>query len=293
MSRNLSPNPVIPAHVADGLLAVVASRPELAGGQWLLSLRLPLGADGEGAPLGGRYFLARCGAVEEWERDQLWSLYLRRPLFGLRKRVVDAGQEEIWTVALADISARGATASVEDAHTTWLLTRQPGQAIHLLPALGKGFTLAATTRNLLVMADSRRAALLLPLMDAALDRGGRVTLLLRQDARAEHTFPVTRLPLAVEVHLSGDDAEWFGHLAETLRWADQMALALPLDRLPRVGAEIRDRRFHLTESFAQVLVETPLLCGVGACLACVVPLPHGGFTRSCVHGPVLDLTALS
>jgi len=40
-------------------------------------------------------------------------------------------------------------------------------------------------------------------------------------------------------------------------------------------------------------VDAPLVCGVGACLACAVPLPRGGVTRSCVHGPVFDLAVLA
>jgi len=66
--------------------------------------------------------------------------------------------------------------------------------------------------------------------------------------------------------------------------------------------EIQQRRYRLEAGFAQVLVDADLMCGVGACLACVVPTAgggftracvHGRFTRACVHGPVLDLTRLA
>jgi aerobic-type carbon monoxide dehydrogenase small subunit (CoxS/CutS family) len=49
---------------------------------------------------------------------------------------------------------------------------------------------------------------------------------------------------------------------------------------------------RLEQGFAQALIQVELPCGVGACLACTIPLPNGSRTRACVHGPVFDLTTL-
>jgi len=67
----------------------------------------------------------------------------------------------------------------------------------------------------------------------------------------------------------------------------------PIAGLARVAGLVRERRFRLEEGFAQALVEADLVCGVGACLSCVVPLSSGGLTRACTHGPVLDLVRLT
>jgi dihydroorotate dehydrogenase electron transfer subunit len=39
----------------------------------------------------------------------------------------------------------------------------------------------------------------------------------------------------------------------------------------------------------QLSIETPMPCGIGVCLGCVVPLTAGGFARACCDGPVFDI----
>ncbi len=39
----------------------------------------------------------------------------------------------------------------------------------------------------------------------------------------------------------------------------------------------------------QLSMEAPMPCGIGVCLACVVPLTNGGHARVCVDGPVFDI----
>ena len=59
-----------------------------------------------------------------------------------------------------------------------------------------------------------------------------------------------------------------------------------------VAWETPGTRLRVEPDFAYLLVQADLLCGSGACLACVVPTAGGGLTRTCVHGPVFDLTRL-
>jgi dihydroorotate dehydrogenase electron transfer subunit len=103
---------------------------------------------------------------------------------------------------------------------------------------------------------------------------------------------VEHLPIAVEVRQAVTAAQWQQQLADTIRWADQIAVALPWATLPPLQQTIQQQRFRLEPGFVQALVPSDLVCGFGACLACVVPTRDGGYTRACVHGPVFDLTTL-
>jgi|GEM_PF-290964 len=272
----------IPISNADGTrTAVIAAPARRLTASTLLSLRVPGGLATAG--VNGRYFLARCGVQTEAERWQQWQIYLRRPLFGVRRQAgltKEAG--DTWEVHVP-LSA--------DPGYAWLLQQPVGQTINLLGPLGQGFALQPHNRNLLLLADAARAPLLFALIDSMLDRRGRVTLLVRGSADAIAAL-TPLLPLQVEVRQATTAAMWTEQISELVPWADQIALALPHDALPTVAALIRQRRFRVDAGFAQVLVEADLVCGVGACLACVVQVRDGGHTRTCVHGPVMDLMAV-
>ena len=252
----------------------------------LLTLHLPPGL-GQGG-VSGRYFLVRCGAQTATERLEQWSLYLRRPLFVALKRggAEDSQQQardytyDTWQVIIP---------LNDDAGNQWLLRRSAGESLNLIGPLGEGFAVSAACRNLLLLADAQRAPALLGLIDPMLDRGGKVTLLLRAtSAEAESLFPL--LPIPVEVQLAASAEQWTQQLNHTLRWADQACVALPNEEYNGLAAAIRQQRFRLETGFAQLLMEATYACGVGACLACVIPTPGGGYTRACVHGPVMELT---
>ncbi len=307
-----------PSRHRDGTLTAVveATGKPLPGGTGL-HMRVPAGS--LTGPVAGRYVLARCGALDEGalkadsERMQQWSFPLRRPLWltGVRLAVQES-EHETWSLLLPK--------SLHPADA-WLRRLQPGAAINLLGPLGNGFALRPGSRNLLLLADTAARAEgiapLLALVDERLDDGGRVTLVVRnpspalprrgrelsaddsvltgKDARGEAlnigAWLRGRLPLAVELHLVSDE-EWMGQVETSLAWGDQLCAALPMEVYRPLAEAIQARRFFLEEGFAQGLVQADLACGVGACLACVVPLSRGGWTRACVHGPVLDLVRL-
>jgi dihydroorotate dehydrogenase electron transfer subunit len=271
--------------------AIVAAPPRPLHGASLLSLQMPTNL-AQGI-LGGRYFLARCGAQTALEREEQWQIYLRRPLFVAsrgRMKVEQAQEDEdkdahaytIWEMILPDS---------QDPGYRWLAAQTVGASINLIGPLGQGFTLLTHSRNLLLLATADRAAALLALIEPMLDRGGRVTLLVYTTGAADNLLlPLLSIP--EEVRLATTDAQWQQHVTETLLWADQLCAAIPAPMLQPLADAIRRKRFRLEEEFAQVLVEAELACGVGACLACVVPVANGGYTRACVHGPVFDLTRL-
>jgi len=264
---------------ADGTrTAIIASPPRMVNESALLSLRLPGGLATTG--VNGRYFLARCGVQNEAERWSNWQIYLRRPLFGVTAHPGLAAEEgDLWTLYLP---LNG------DPGYQWLLQQPLGQSINLLGPLGKGFALQPQSRNLLLLADAVRAPLLFTLIETLLDQGGRVTLLVSSTNEALATL-MPLLPIPVEVRQATTEAMWTEQVRELTPWADQIALALPNAQLPAVAALIRQHRFRVDANFAQALFEADLLCGVGACLACVVPVRDGGYTRACIHGPVMAL----
>ncbi len=243
----------------------------------------------------GQFFLARCEAPVQQNHAppathassqteprltthnlETFVPYLRRPLFPTRIERDGTG----WRVSfhLED--------SADEGHA-WLASRIEGEEVDLLGHFGNGFELQTQTRSLLLAADATSAPTLFPLMESMLDRGGRVTLLLRDDTGEVGTL-LSDLPFAAEARV--ENVSTFGDaLADMVRWADQLCLALPLRDYAQVSALVRRVRLRPTPRFAQALVRTPLPCGVGACLACIVPLAKGRHTRACVHGPVFDL----
>lgn len=251
----------------------------------LVTLRLPAGlAQGIVA---GRYFLARCGAQTLEERKENWQIYLRRSLFVATQRQAmseaePAEQDETWELVLP---------SSPDPGYRWLAGQTVGATINLLGPFGQGFTLTPHSRHLLLLATTTQAPTLLSLLDPVLDKGGHVTLVLYTDSAKDNPL-LPLLPIPVEVRLATNEQQWQKHLTETVPWADQLCAAVPSAMFPMLADLIRRKRFRLDTGFAQVLVAADLVCGVGACLACLIPLASGGYTRACVHGPVFDLAQL-
>jgi len=79
---------------------------------------------------------------------------------------------------------------------------------------------------------------------------------------------------------------------DTIRWADVLACALPLDQLMIVAQRVRATRLNWADGMAQALVLPPPVCHVGVCGVCTVPTRHG-YRLACVDGPVFDLKDLA
>ena len=146
----------------------------------------------------------------------------------------------------------------------------PGDRLDLIGPAGRGFRLPAGGSHLLVIAGSLER--LAAAVEAALRRGLAVTVLTPRSAEL--------LPADVEIHRGPLDAE-------LALWADAVILdvADPAARATR----LRDLAPGRGPDYVQALHTLPLPCGVGACQACWVHLPHANARKlACVEGPVFS-----
>ncbi len=264
-----------------GWTGEVRVRPEPPPGE--LVLRLPFAPRWRTEQIAGCFVLVRCSVESGPPRTLDWGLYRRRAL-AVTGAHADAEGTELRLWLPQD----------EDPGHGWLAQVAPGSQLHCLGPWGRGYRLHEQTRHLLLLAhlaaDPGALARLLPLVNPTLDRGGRVTVVARVADNRSGRLLQMPLPIPVEVRVAMAEAEWMGHLEETLAWADQVCGDMPMAAWGAVAETVRRVRFRLDEGFCQMRVVADVVCGTGGCLACVVSLPRGGLTRACVHGPVFDLT---
>jgi len=231
----------------------------------------------------GQYWLARCGVESLEERDEDWGIYLRRPLWTVEER--SATEHNNRQLLLLP------TLPPDDPGRGWLLRRTTGSSVNLIGPLGNGFVVEPSVHRLLLVTTPALAPALFAVANRHLDHNGAVSWLLLATEQSEVEALLPWLPRAAEVHTAASLNDPF--VAEAIRWADGLCSTLePAGWRPLVEL-IRRHRLRLDPGYAQLLVQADLVCGAGACLACVVPLAGGGMTRACVHGPVFDLTALA
>ncbi len=230
----------------------------------------------------------------------------------------------LWT---ADADPRGGTITVllaRDAPAWQFLARQPiGGSVDLLGPVGRGWQIAPTARTLAIVGTTEHAGALFSLAQRAVRRGLAVSLLLGADEpdaapppfllpadaeynvaqgtrnteqgtgkqasketkkqkRQQEADPIPNSQSKIENQLSDD----------TIRWADVLACALPLDQLTLVAQRIRAARLNWADGMAQALVLPPPVCHVGVCGVCAVPT-RGGYRLACVDGPIFDLKELA
>ncbi len=265
------------------ICTVVARQP--LGRALLLTVAFP--TPNEAPSVAGRFFMARVSTGAPLDRP--WDPYLRRALFPAAYALQEG--VPLYTLLIP---------AGDDPGHRWLAERAIGDSVDLLGPAGQGFGAGLHNRALLLVADVARAPLLFPLMHGALDSGARVTLLLRAATNATSApFPpatiLQNLPHAVEARAEPAPA-FAAALAELSPWADHVAIALAdtdPDVYAGVARAIRANRIRVDAGFAEVMWPGAIPCGNGACLACLAPLAGGGFTRSCLHGPVFDLLRLA
>ena len=267
------------------------------------SVRLPSRLGPQFQTLSGLYFLVRCSTSVGIERDGDWSLYPRQPLFVCGRQAHD--QDDRWQLYLPTNRvayeahtepAPEAPRHTRDGGLEWLAKRVSGDLLNLLGPFGNGFTLRPSPHNLLILVDIREERSwfwqLLPLCEQALDRGSRVTLLIRSIDDSSVSGLVTQLPVQVEVRTISNERQWLDQIHGTIAWSDQLCAGVPSESYGELLNIVRNTRYRVDRDFAQILVCAELLCGVGACQVCAVPTARGGYSRACVHGPVFDLTEL-
>lgn len=170
-----------------------------------------------------------------------------------------------------------------------------GTELDLLAPLGQGWRIEPATRTLALVGEAASAPALFALAHAALQRGLAVSLILGVTERAAAP-PAAWLPTAVEYHLVTSRVPAAAALAaldeQTLRWADQLALALPQALWTSLAHRIEQTRLRWPRGFAQMVIDMPLPCGVGICDACAIETRRGP-RLVCRDGPIVDLRDLT
>jgi dihydroorotate dehydrogenase electron transfer subunit len=229
----------------------------------------------------GQYLLVRC--AEEGSYDPL----LRRALF------VAAAEPALGQIGLLY--------QPTDRGLTWLARGRPGDSLDVVGPLGRPFVVDERTRNLLLAGAGPGLAALLLLARESVAKGRAVTLLAGA-ADVATLPPAFLLPGEVEYQSfaglqiadfrlqiePNDTTSTIYNLQSAIGWADSVCAALPRDQLPVLRDAIRAIKFRWERGFASVLLEGPIVCGVGACGVCAVDMRKG--TRLlCSDGPVFDL----
>jgi dihydroorotate dehydrogenase electron transfer subunit len=180
--------------------------------------------------------------------------------------------------------------------TRALRRHEPGTFVHLWGPLGNSFRLPEGDRVVLVAGGvgipplafwaHRLHALSVPMETVALVGAATEEVLVgvEQFRRA-----------GALVRVSTDDGTAGHHgyvtdlLPEFLEGARATVYACgPMPMLAAV-ARIAEAR----EAPAELALEAPMACGVGACLGCTVPKRAGGYARVCTDGPVFPSSAIA
>lgn len=242
----------------------------------------------------GQYLLVRCAPPGSY--DPL----LRRALF------IAAAEPALGQIGLLY--------APDERGLAWLAQRRAGQVIDTLGPFGQPFTLGRRTRNLLLLGQGAGLAALLLLAQQATARGCAVTLLLAAEEAAR--LPPFVLPGEVELQivdftlqiadettqsttydpstlrLRSGPASLRTSLQSAIQWADQLCAALPASQLSALRNAIRAGKLRWERGFASVLLDGPLVCGVGACGVCAVATRRGP-RWLCSDGPVFDVRDLA
>lgn len=247
----------------------------------LLTLALPALLD-QGVTC-GCYLLARCGAVTDEERWNHWDIYGRRPLYAVSRVMASApGELEKWRFVIP---------AAEDPGYRWLAGRRPGDQVNVIGPLGVPWSAPSARKNLLLTAPAAMLPALLPAAEQVLNRGGRVAASIRTQSDVAELRRL--LPWSIELTVARTHAQWQEQIVAALPWADTILAVITVAETQPLADALRLKRFRLAEEDAYALVLSDLLCGYGACLACVIPTRSGGNTRACLHGPIFPLVALA
>jgi NAD(P)H-flavin reductase len=140
------------------------------------------------------------------------------------------------------------------------------------------------------------AWILLPAIEQAMRQDLSVTLA-TEVLSSREVIPSRRLPVGVEYRVATVDGSWGVQgsltplLPDLLRWADLVLAAASPAFYRALAPAVQNARYALNRGFVQTLYPATILCGTGACQACVADVA-GGRSRVCLRGPVFDLVDL-
>ena len=214
----------------------------------------------------GQYVMVRCG--------EGYDMPLRRPL-GIH-RISKDGISLLYSVV-----GRG---------TEWLSQRKAGEPVDLFGPLGNGFEIYPSSRNLLLVAGGVGIAPLLALAERAIATSHSVKLVIGEKNAAK-IYPERLIPDGIKPVITTEDGS-LGQkgmvtdiLPQFISEADQVFICGPLPMyraIARMGRKLGNKP-------TQVLLETVLGCGVGACLSCSIETKRGR-KLVCKDGPVFEFS---
>jgi dihydroorotate dehydrogenase electron transfer subunit len=273
-------------------LCSISSNAEVMPGIHLMWIESPYIA---GAAQPGQFVTVRCG-----------DFTLRRPFSihqvgsnnviasRLPAKARQAGGKQSQVAILFKVIGKG---------TLWLSQRKTGEKIDILGPLGKGFTVAPKSGNLLLVAGGIGIAPLVFLMQCAPPQR-RITLI-HGATTAAHLYPFSSvgkrqnklLPLPSGVQFipvtedgsMGRKGKVTDVLPDYLDWADQIFACGPVDMYKAmVKTSSLAKRSNLKLKESQVSLEVRMGCGFGACYGCTVNTKKG-LRHVCLDGPVFEL----
>jgi dihydroorotate dehydrogenase electron transfer subunit len=243
--------------------APIVSNTEILPAIYLLRAKAP---DIAGLAYPGQYVMVRCG--------EGYGMPLRRPL-GIHR--ISRNSISL----LYSVVGRG---------TEWLSQRKAGEHVDLFGPLGNGFEIYPSSRKLLLVAGGVGIAPLLALAEHAIAKGLKVRLVVGEKNAAK-IYPERLLPSGIKPVITTEDGS-LGQkgvvtdvLPQFVPQADQVFVCGPLPMyraIAKMGRKLRDKP-------TQVLLETVLGCGVGACLSCSIETKQGR-RLVCKDGPVFEFS---
>jgi dihydroorotate dehydrogenase electron transfer subunit len=241
--------------------ARVISNEEVLPNIYLMSFEAP-GIASLAKP--GQYVMVHCG--------EGYDMPLRRPL-GIH-RISKDGISLLYSVV-----GRG---------TEWLSQRKAGELVDLFGPLGNGFEVYPSSRNLLLVAGGVGIAPLLVLAEHAKAKKLKVRLVIGEKNAAK-IYPERLMPSGIKPLLTTEDGS-LGQkgmvtdiLPKLVPEADQVFICGPLAMyraIARMGKKLGNKPM-------QVVLETVMGCGVGACLSCSIETRRGR-KLVCKDGPVFE-----
>jgi dihydroorotate dehydrogenase electron transfer subunit len=264
------------------VLCSISSNTEVMPGIHLMWIEAP---DIAAAAQPGQFLTVRCG-----------DFPLRRPfsIHQVGNDNVIAGIDAIGTkqpqvAILFKVTGKG---------TIWLSQREAGERIDIIGPLGKGFTVAPESKNLLLVAGGIGLAPLVFLMQQALSQhhialihGASTAAQLYSNICQLSTINYQRVQFipVTEDGSTGQKGKATDLLPGFLDWADQAYACGPVGMyMAMTGMSSRAKRSKLKLKKCQVSLEVRMGCGFGACYGCTVNTKKG-LRHVCRDGPVFEL----
>jgi dihydroorotate dehydrogenase electron transfer subunit len=180
---------------------------------------------------------------------------------------------------------------VDGKGTQWLGGRRPDDAVQVLGPLGRGFDVAPSARNVVLVAGGMGIAPLHFLAQHALSEGIRVTLLMGARSGAL-LYPRHLLPPGIRVFSATDDGSSGQRGPVTslipghIEGSDQVFACGPAAMYRHVAEERQP--LGLGGKPVQVSLEAVMGCGHGACFSCTIKTRQG-LRQVCKDGPIFEL----